>query len=553
MKKLVLLLSLLLLVVPAYSHAEDNNITASSNISAVTVYPDRALVTRKAVVALPKGASNIVFPDLPGEAQEDSLRVSGHGSAAVRIGTVESRKIYLESPARDEVKKLQDEIQGLRDEDRRLSDEQSIAGDLRKFYQSIQFHDKEIWSKEITVGKPGAEDWAKVVSFIDKGQKDAALEASNIEIKRRVLNNKIDALNKRLEDLSSTGSKQMLSVSVEVSSQGEGSLELELSYVVMGATWSPLYVAKADTDSGKVELTYQGQVTQRTSEDWKDVTLSLSTARPSVGASPPELQPWYVMLYEPVRTYSSAVGGMALDEMRRESMPMAKAKAFEANAPAPQAQAEVMTAQAEETGASVMFRAATKQDVPADGSAHKVTLSVDTFKSDFEYFTVPKLAPYAYLKGLLVNDKDYPLLPGQASVFLGEDYLGKSNLLLTAPGEKLSLALGVDEGIKVKRELVGRHEEDTGIISKTRRITFAYKITVESYKKNAQKITVQDQLPVSQQEEVVVKEIKIEPKPAEHDEHGLLTWKMDVAPKEKKEIRLEFYVEFPRDRQVGGI
>lgn len=214
---------------------------------------------------------------------------------------------------------------------------------------------------------------------------------------------------------------------------------------------------------------------------------------------------------------------------------------------------EVMTSEAVAAGTTVLFKAAARQDVPADGSSHKVTIAVDRFDAGFEYFAVPKLVPNAYLRGMLVNDREYPLLPGQASVFLGEDYLGKSALPLTAPGERLELALGVDDGIKVKRELVRRHEEDAGFISKSRRIVYAYRMTVESFKKAARKVTVQDQVPVSQQEEVVVKVTRLDPEPTTKDEKGFLGWTFDIAPKQKKEITMEYYVEFPRDKVVGGI
>ncbi len=493
-------LSLLAVLFLAWSPAlaQETAVTAESSISSVTVYPDRALVTRKATVPLKKGAYKILFPGLPGEAQEDSVRITGRGTAGAKIGTVEVRKEYLEAIGKEAAERLQAELQQLKDEDRGLSDLLGIAGKQRDFYSAIQFHNAEIWSREITIGKPAVEDWAGVVAFFEKGQKDAASEARKLDVERRVLKDKMDALQKRLDEVLSANPRQRISAEVEVLASSDGSLDLDLGYVVPGAAWNPLYEARADTDTGLVEITYQGQVSQRTSEDWKAVLMTLSTARPAVGASPPELMPWYVRIYEPVPLLKAKRGMMQKDEMMRYNAPTEEGEVM-AGAAAPAAPAEVMTAQAETGGTSVLFKAMTKQDVPSDGSSHKVTLSVDTFKAAFEYYTVPKLAPYAYLKGILVNDRDYPLLPGQAAVFIGDDYLGKSVMPLTAPGEKLKLALGIDEGVKVKRELMSRHEEDTGIISKTRRVTFAYKITLESYKKNAQKITVQDQLPVSQQ------------------------------------------------------
>ncbi len=552
MKRLLFFLSVIILI-PLQAVAAQPEITAESKITAVTVYPDRAMVTRKATVKLEKGDYRVLFPDLPGEALEDSIRVSGQGTAKARIGSVDTKKAYLESVGKEDVKKLQDELQGLMDEDRRLADELSLAAKQKEFYQAIQFHNAEVWSKEITQGKPTVDDWAKVVTFLQSGQRDAVTQAQGLDIKRRDLKDKIEALKKRLAEMQSAGGKVRLAATVEVTALTEGNLELELRYLVMGATWSPYYEARADVDSGAIELDYMGQVSQRTSEDWKDAELALSTARPAAGAAPPELFPWYVGIFEPVLQRS--VGGMMMK--KAAPAPMARAKDEDMggmneaeNAPMP---AEVVTAQAETAGTSVVFKAPGRVDIPADGTSKKVTLSQEKLKAAFSYFTVPKLSPFAYLNGKIENTTSYPLLAGQAGVFMGGDYLGKSTMPLTAPGGTAELSLGIDEGIKVKRELVKRQEENTGIISKTRRISFAYRITLENFKKTKQSITVQDQLPVSQQAEVVVKEVKIDPQTTERGDNGLLKWQLDMATGEKREIWLEFYIEFPRDKNISGI
>ncbi|MBI5696435.1 MAG: mucoidy inhibitor MuiA family protein [Nitrospirae bacterium] len=543
-----------ILLLPVSSYAEMTPVTARSAITSVTVYPDRAMVTRTANVALGKGDSRVVFPDLPGEAMEDSVRVSGQGAAGTRLGTVETKRMYLEAVTNEAAKGLLAQLQALKDDDRRLTDELVLMNAQRDFYKAIQFHDAEVWSKEITQGRPAAEDWAKLVSFLVDGQGKAAERLRGIDVERRGLKDRMDALQKQINEISAQGAREQLTASIAVSASSPGDLELELSYVVMGASWMPAYEARADVDKGTVELTYQGEVAQSTSEDWKSVELAMSTARPAVGASPPVMYPWYIRTLEPrvfreeqqmmnKRAYMGEMDMMADKAMVGSVM---------ASAPMP-APAEVMTSQAVTSGTTVQFKAVTRQDVPPDGSSHKVTIAVDTFKSEFEYYTVPKLMPNAYLKGVLSNDREYPLLPGQAAVFLGGDYLGKSVLPMTAPDEKLELALGIDDGIKVKRELVKRHEEDAGFLSKTRRINYIYRITVESYKKAARKITVQDQLPVSQQQEVVVKAVKLEPEPTTKDENGFLGWAFEISPKEKKTITIEYYVEFPRDREVGGI
>ncbi len=553
LRKLILFLFFISFI-PYSAPADTNLIDAKSTITAVTVYPDRAMVTRRAGVRLEKGDYSIRLTGLPGGLLDDSIRVSGRGSPGMKIGTVEVKREYLEAAGSADIRALEKDIQALRDDDKRLSDELGIARKELEFYQAIQFHNAEVWSREITLGNPGTTQWAEVAGFVVRGQREAAERQRALEVERRALGERLSVLTKRLDDMRSSGSKEMISAVVEVSAEKVGDLDLSLSYVVVGASWYPLYEARSYPDKRKVELAYQGMVRQNTSEDWDGVELTLSTARPAVGASPPELRPWYI-------------SSVSTAEFKRQAMLMNQAFSMpEAAAPEPmeleisgnagdvtRTEAAVMTASASDTGTSAVFRAATRQTIPADGSAHKVALSVSSFEAVFEYYTVPKLMPYAYLKGTLVNDTKVPLLAGGVSVFLGDDYKGVSAVKQAMPGEKFDISMGADDGVRVKRERVRMFEEDAGLLSKTRRISYEYVVTVENLKDTVQKITLKDQFPVSQQEEISVEDTVAEPAPDSRDKKGFLTWNLELGPRVKKEIKLGFSVEFPKGLQLKGM
>ena len=87
-----------------------------------------------------------------------------------------------------------------------------------------------------------------------------------------------------------------------------GPQEFELSYVVAGPSWSPHYDVRADTIAKKLTVAYQAQVRQRTGEDWRGVSLRLSTAQPGVGGREPELSPWALYKAEPVILTGAIVG-----------------------------------------------------------------------------------------------------------------------------------------------------------------------------------------------------------------------------------------------------
>ena len=95
---------------------------ADSRITAVTVFPDRAQVTRLIEVPLPQGDTTVVVSGLPASLLGDSLRVEGAGSTRLRLGAVEARTRHGRTAAREEERRLKAEIEALGDRKRLVTD-----------------------------------------------------------------------------------------------------------------------------------------------------------------------------------------------------------------------------------------------------------------------------------------------------------------------------------------------------------------------------------------------------------------------------------------------
>jgi uncharacterized protein (TIGR02231 family) len=91
------------------------------------------------------------------------------------------------------------------------------------------------------------------------------------------------------------------------------------------------------------------------------------------------------------------------------------------------------------------------------------------------------------------------------NTFLDETFVAVSNLKTVMPGEKFELALGVDDGISVKRRLVNRFTEDTGLTSKSRKVTYEILITLTNNKSTAERVVFKEPTPVSRDEKIVVR------------------------------------------------
>ena len=66
---------------------------------------------------------------------------------------------------------------------------------------------------------------------------------------------------------------------------------VRLGYLVNAANWRPQYRLRGAAADGPVRLEYLAAVVQQTGETWSGVRVTLSTARPSLDAAPPDLIP----------------------------------------------------------------------------------------------------------------------------------------------------------------------------------------------------------------------------------------------------------------------
>jgi len=172
------------------------------------------------------------------------------------------------------------------------------------------------------------------------------------------------------------------------------------------------------------------------------------------------------------------------------------------------------------------------------------------------------LSEAAFLSAYVTNTSDYPLLAGAVNTFLDDTFVAASSLKTVMPGEKFELALGADEGIAIKRKLVNRFAEDTGITAKYRRVTYEFLVTVTNNKKTAEKVVFKDAVPVSRDEKIEVKLLtpaerdlstKEAPKEISREEDGKLVWRLSLKPGEKRELPLRFSVEYPAGTPVTGV
>src|SRR5512138_2026214 len=128
-----------LLLLPVVSTAaEPKRLAAASRITAVTVYPDRALATRTADLDLKPGSYLVTFDSLPVLLQDDSVRVAGKGSSAVTVVGLEVKRVFLEQSGEKRVKELDEEIRALELRSGGLDAKKAGLNSQKAFLESIR-------------------------------------------------------------------------------------------------------------------------------------------------------------------------------------------------------------------------------------------------------------------------------------------------------------------------------------------------------------------------------------------------------------------------------
>jgi uncharacterized protein (TIGR02231 family) len=558
MKRTLLLLGALL----AASLAPAAPAPVNSAISAVTVYTDRAVVTRTARLDLPGGITELVFANLPQALNERSLQVSGKGTAQAVILDVSARQTYVDFTPNTRVKELEDILRGLQKQLHGLDDRNSVLQAQSAILDKMEAALFAPPAKDVP--RPELTQFTNSLTYLSEQRSRVIAEHTALDEQREDLQARLTTAQNQLGELRGSGGRAYKTVTVRVSAPQSGSLDVALSYTVPGASWSPSYDARVLTSEHAVLLGYFGLVRQSTGEDWSEVALTLSTARPGLGGAAPALTVWNLDVFNPqvlraemdsrrLREYSAkSVNSPALVAMADGRVNL-QTMTTDAALPPVNKDAEQASASIETTATSASFKITVATSIPSDNSPQKVPIASTRLNANPEYLTVPKRLATAYLTAKVVNSSEFPLLAGGMNVFLDGTFVATSGLRTVMAGEKFDLALGADEGISVKHKRVTKFTEDTGLTNSGKRVTYEYLITVQNNKKTAERVIVADQLPLSRNEKVVVKQLSPDIRDLKPTDEGSLKWTLDLKPGEKRELTVKFAVEFANDVNVTGL
>lgn len=564
-----------------------------SSVSSVHLYQDQALVTRQARITLKKGINTVTLTGLPRGMNDSSVRAGLPEYFNGTLLSVEVEKNPLLTERRKEIISIEEKLETLRNRDRELMDKLKIIDRQEQFLDSLsEFHAKKS-GDDIIKGQVSTGAWEKTLNYT--ARKSASLKTSKRSVikKRKKLGEEIQKHEFRLRQLtgepyfryynsinqdrkkkSSQYALQEYSASVDayrekqnflynpvgkvdyekriilrIHSRSDQTISLNVEYLIKGTSWDMTYTLRADHAGRKVELSVNGEIFQKTGENWNNIRISLSTGTPSYTLNPPSLPPWYVTVRENIgRMKKSGYPQkmeQRMDDVSQQELKKERSPAFSRHG----------------SRVEISF----PHPITVISSKRKQKKKIQSYTlsgTDIEKFYYEALAGVSessYLTVQLKNGTDLPWLQGKAQVFLSGEYTGSLTIPFTPQGQKQTLVLSSEPSLSVTKTLIKRFEDSPGVFDKKKRISYSFLLEVKNGLDHTAPIELKDRFPVSRNEKVEIEVIDLSEPFAKGetdsaDYHsGMRLWRFNLAAGATRKITYRVTITFPKDINIEGL
>jgi uncharacterized protein (TIGR02231 family) len=427
---------------------------------------------------------------------------------------------------------------------------------------------------------PNSESAIALSKYIMDCRMEKSREVVGLQQQAQLNLKKMEFANRKLVELASGSNRMEQDAVIVVDKANEAAGKVRLNYLVDATSWRPQYKLRAGkTNKDPVQLEYLAAVTQHTGEDWSDIKLVLSTAQPSLNAAPPDLQALQVTVARPGTAPVARRSEMDHQEQVKNLRELAQkdfnekkqssgAGLFNTAAALDQSWELLNPDAAVRRGCSFAFREGpsvtyhlnNRLTVPSRNDEQVIEVTRIEMQPDYYFKAVPILTQHVYRLADLTNKSNYVLLPGDATMYIGSDFVGQMSLPLVAIGEQFTAGFGIDPQLQIARQMTDRSRTTQG---GNQVLRFEYRLLVSSYKAEAVKVQVWDRLPHADNDTVGVSLVRNWPaisKDAiyqrEQRPNNLLRWDVDVAPGMNGEkalaINYEFKLELDRQMTIGN-
>ena len=523
------------LVVSAGSRADD--LEVASSIDRVTVFLNGAEVTRIGTVTVPSGDHRLIIQNLPAGIDPARLRLNV-SSEAIRLGTLQLAESHGGELVSDEERRLQSELDQLLYQRQEIADRVEAANTQLRLLTSL------------ADGSVGGQQ-----TSLDIGELSALLQtlsSSSMQAREviREANRELAAKDQEIEqkrfELSQVATRQRTEqvLTVAVTADSAVSTNVDVTYPVNQARWGWLYEARLDTENRSLNLERKVSVVQGSGEDWADVEVTITTARPNQNTQTPQLGSLLVDFYRPQPP-------IALESRAAVAADLAEPE--EAGLLRPSSNMAMASPVVEATQYLVNFEIPGRVSIAADRQPQILPIDQREGEVVLAIRAVPEVDTNAYLEARFTLDSTEPLQAGIMQFYRDGAFIGRRQVPTFLPQDEVNLPFGQDERVRVEVFPEQEESRDGGTFRRTAIEDRRVRYQVTSFHSQPVDLEVLARIPIAQNEDI---EVEIHDQATPFDEQdvegnrGVLMWQRRAQSGEPIEIRHYYSIRYPDDERL---
>lgn len=608
--KTKLLVIILLICSSHYGFAQDKK-TIKSKLNDATVFFQGAELTHTSSYPLVKGENEIYIEGLSPNIDKNSLKIKTTNGVIVSAYEFSVDFLTETRSLSTVAKKLQDSIDYYQKKLEQVNTDINITTNLIQLLQKGT--DKNVAGSEKGLG---IDELVKTMDYYKtKSAELQSTQVANNK-KKSECDIAIVRLNKQLSQESLKNNKTSGILKLNLSSPLANTCNFTISYYTSAANWVPYYDINIESTDKPIKIVAKSKVRQTTGLDWEKVNLTLSTASPSNGKVAPLFNAWFLENYRPqnrvstgmamqnsysyakkefnnlnieavaeasmpigdmkIRGNSSVtesplyiVDGIAVDEDYVQSLDPNAIKNVDvlkdANSTAIYGSRAangvvVVTLKSsmddfitqKENELNMVYNIDMPYTIPGNGKEQTIDLQTKETAAEYKYYCAPKLDTETYLLAEISDWEKLNLLSGKANITYDGTYVGETFLDARSTHKILTLTLGTDKRVPVKREKMQDYSSTRFLGNDTKQV-FTYKLTVKNNQNRSVKMVLKDQYPISTQKNIEVELLTKDTTPwtANKEDIGVITWEEELKAGETKVYQISYSVKYPKGTRLN--
>ncbi|WP_311750940.1 mucoidy inhibitor MuiA family protein [Proteus columbae] len=360
------------------------------------------------------------------------------------------------------------------------------------------------------------------------------------------LTEKLEELNRQLEIDMPIIAKEKTQIVLSLGTSKNLTSKMRISYITPDAGWSPAYDIRSQGMDKPILLTYKADVIQNTGLNWDKVKLVLTSTNPSLNITAPTLSPWYLSLYNNTAKFRNSNMDMKM------AMPAPMSEAMN-EAPREQLSKGVTRyVTTNNNGINLSHAIALPYTLKNSTEPNTLVINQKEVVADYRYLTTPKLVEEVYLQAEVKDWENLNLLNGRANIYYMNSFVGNSYINTNELTELLSIPFGIDKNIQISRINNEKIRKEPIFIGTTIEQKESYTIKIRNTYNSPVKVTIYDQLPLSQENNINVADTVYKDGVLDKDT-GEIKWNITLGAKEEKSLPLNYTLSYPKNRQIMGL